>query len=772
MLCFFTGRTSRVVNSKLRLFRGHSSRLLPVVKRPSYTTTSNPNSPELRSQPTSLKAILHEVLDKSDSRKTEGGNVFFMPYDARDQMRNVLRIANGFALAIGNPNKKLPRGVVVYGISGGGKTRFALELPSLLLKACETPQQILDNEWPYETTEYKNSPIESENEDPKKVEPEFKLFLKSKVVKLKKALTGNVKQVYIDWIHNGQTFQEVERAWSPELILGLRTAAYYWYPHISYKTVCDKMNSHPFLQQFDLKKVLETIAKEDPNITALNIIMDEFQITTTETIQSRSSSAKDGELELLSRSLAHTLASTSRQFSDFFVFGTFAGTSIEPVTLLNNPTDDVFVRVPVQRLSITSVENIITNCLGNSSLEQKGFSALIKLVSGIPRAVEVLLLLLLKEPCTSIDLQSWHQRFLANYVNAFSSESLFNEKTGPQLWPLFLSAAGYNVYRLSTIGGTVQHPQTLENVLRSGVATVLSPSPKEKWLPVYQNITQIPEVRLLDVPLPWLMIASKLTLSGSIYSPKTKHNFSDSQAMTLQYQLYFLVNEAYITSYGFEKVALFHLVFRWNIFNFTEEGPTVRAASLFMGGLHQMAFGEIKFIKEQDLIKFHHASVQGVWAGPKKRGRKSKRSKMTGVVTEKKKKLLPFVRLVMTDIVRFDDMSPDHRGLLFGGTNMFDGHLRLWTQDGNGKKKIAIVWIDTKHTNTGETKLTVEEVEQISTKRRFLERSLPNFLHLAVKYSNRHYSGLIPSDPYTCVIDEAGLAYATAPVLNQLMERK
>ncbi len=111
-------------------------------------------------------------------------------------------------------------------------------------------------------------------------------------------------------------------------------------------------------------------------------------------------------------------------------------------------------------------------------------------------------------------------------------------------------------------------------------------------------------------------------------------------------------------------------------------------------------------------------------------------------------------------------MSPQTRGVVFGGTDLFDSHIRLWIKEGR-KKRRAIIWIDEKHTVPGSREVTLREVRKIIKKRKFLEEKLPQYVHLAVIYSNRAYNGGVPPDPNTCVIAKDGMSFSMSPLMNR-----
>jgi hypothetical protein len=70
---------------------------------------------------------------------------------------------------------------------------------------------------------------------------------------------------------------------------------------------------------------------------------------------------------------------------------------------------------------------------------------------------------------------------------------------------------------------------------------------------------------------------------------------------------------------------------------------------------------------------------------------------------------------------------------------------------------------------TGSTTLSTTEVAKIYAKRKFLEKKLPKFEHLAVIYTNREYTGPIPTDPNTCIIAKDGMSFAMSPTMKWVL---
>ncbi len=97
---------------------------------------------------------------------------------------------------------------------------------------------------------------------------------------------------------------------------------------------------------------------------------------------------------------------------------------------------------------------------------------------------------------------------------------------------------------------------------------------------------------------------------------------------------------------------------------------------------------------------------------------------------------------------------------------MFDGHLQLFNYD---TKQQVIVWLDAKHLaqKSGTGSLSKLEVNNLKDKLAKLAAGLPNFEHLLVVVSNRHYKYSEEDiNDKMCIIAHDGLSFGTSPWIS------
>ncbi len=490
----------------------------------------------------SLREILAETLQGVTSYQYTTGPELRLPYDSDSQIRNVFRITNAFVNSIGTRDKKRERAVIVTGISGAGKTRFLMELPGLILQACEYPEQIRSAltgdivQAPSSFQQYaQKRPEQSAPSNSSKHEvpnPDAKSF-EDKVQSLKAALSKNCKKIYIEWRHNDRVYLDsIERHWPSSVKLGLRVAAQYWFPNINFSIIRERMRTSPYLEKFTLLEVLNAMYREDESISAVYIALDEFHTTTQVQVPSERTNIGSAT-ELLSCSLARALVSAARMHGKCFVFGAIAGTALLAEDIIADTTDDTFIRAPVQLLSYHNVQNIIRRSdfdgtSGGEWLALKGFDALIKIVAGLPRAVELLVELIKEYQIlpANIDVCQWSAWFLARYEQKFNVAAVLSENSS-RVWALLLGVAGYNVASLNVITGTLDAPSTVASLEKVGFFSTVDKPVGSDWEKCYNACRRLRSITVLDVPLPLLLIMVRKMIQ--IRSPDPARTFSETE---------------------------------------------------------------------------------------------------------------------------------------------------------------------------------------------------------------------------------------------------
>jgi hypothetical protein len=515
-------------------------------------------------------------------------------------------------------NKKARSTGFIHGASGVGKTRFDLEFTSLLAdylaaSASSTPAQ--------------HQPARDSEES------------------LRAALK-NSKTVVLDLRHNGYAALEGDEfEWPPAVILGLRLAHQYWWPHVRYEDVRaafrQQATRDPTLwATFKLGRVLDatqqhkaapTRTDPSPRIPeVLHIAIDEIQTAFDMMVPyggSRSGAQSEPAAgaprrERLSTGLNRALQGAISQTRGFFVIGTLSGTAARHAAEMLDATDAATVSVLLSPLSPNAVRRVVASfglqpgqpqtVLGREWLHKGGkpFKRLLATTGGNPRVLECLEIVLEREgsPSRSLHLGRILTKLIDKVKWTFNAESW--GKHGSGQFGLLLALAGIPVTRESVIG--VEKPATPEQQprpitvaeLEKAGLVHLRPPPQSDLPDHWANTWNVKRRVVMEVPY----VVARAALAAAVYSTEHERELIEGADS--------LLIGFYPTPPSFERLALEHRVLRHNVASelARRQGLAyVEARDLFCGTICHRSLTELLFMPATDVRRVWGASASGVW---------------------------------------------------------------------------------------------------------------------------------------------------------------
>jgi hypothetical protein len=528
------------------------------------------------------------------------------PYQAQDRMAAVEALWKGVVRPswqafkhVSFGDKKRWSTGYIHGASGVGKTRFDLEFLDLL--ADYLTDQPADDE----------------------------------VVSLRAALK-NSKTVVLDIRHNGNRIKEDEAEWPPEVILGLRLARQYWFPHVSYSDVRFAFQFHarrdPTLwHTFALRSVLLAIEQHKATPTqgdpspripdVLHIAIDEIQTAFSFMVPYRGG-AQRSALEPLSTGFNRALQGAISESRGLFVLGTLSGTAVRHVTEVLDPTDATTTSVLLPPLSAKPVRELVASfrfklqvagqpvtVSGQEWLDKGGkpFERLLATIGGNARAIECLESVLKDEgpPSGSIRLNGISDKLTTAIAKMFNIDSWGRQGYGR--FGLLLALAGIPVTRESVVGfepGTPQQqrpqPITVADLERAGIVHLRPPplsdsDQPDRWV----NTWNVKGYSVMEVPF----VLAKAALDAM----QNDELLVDASSLLVDF---------YPSAASFEKLALEHRVLRHNVASewARREGRAyVDARDLFCGTICHPSFTKLRFVPAATVRSVLETCAAGVW---------------------------------------------------------------------------------------------------------------------------------------------------------------
>jgi hypothetical protein len=573
-------------------------------------------------------------------------------------------------------NKKAWSTGFIHGASGVGKTRFDLEFTSLLADylAASAP-----------STPAQHQPAQNDE------------------VESLRAALKNSKTVVLDIRHNGYALEGDEFEWPPAVILGLRLAHQYWWPHVRYTYVRTAFRQQaardPTLwATFELGRVLDatqqhkaapTRTDPSPRIPeVLHIAIDEIQTAFYKMVpcggsgrgEQPKSAAGDPLLEPLSTGLNRALQGAISQTRGFFVIGTLSGTAARHVVEMLDATDAATASVLLSPLSPDAVRRVVASfglepsqpgqsqtVLGREWLHKGGtpFKRLLATTGGNPRVLECLESVLEDEgsPSESLDLNNISANLIEMVKLTFNVESW--GKHGSGLYGLLLALAGIPVTRESVIG--VEKPATPQQQLRPITVAELErvglvhlrPPPRSNLPDHWVNTWDTEGSVVMEVPF--------VLAQAALAAAPRQHREHDRELIKGARRL---LADFYPTAASFERLALEHRVLRHNVASewARRQGRTyVEARDLFCGTICHPSLTELRFVPAAKVRRISGASAYGVWWT------------MTAKDGAQASKVPP-TSLTLRDGITVELSSAPPYAIFLSGSNAVDGLLneRLW----------------------------------------------------------------------------------------------
>lgn len=618
----------------------------------------------------------------------------------------------------------------IHGASGVGKTRFNLEFLALL-------------------ADYLTSDASKAYRSPD-----------DEVESLHAALK-NSKTVVLDIRHNGLALKVDETEWPPEVILGLRLAHNYWWPHVPYSEVYDafrwQVREDPTLWgTFSLGRVLFAIrqhkaapTRDDPSPripSMLHIAIDEIQSVFDTMAPYGGGSSVRSAPEPLSTALNRALQGAISQSQGLYVLGTLSGTAARHATEVLHATDATSTGVLLSPLSAKTVRQIVASfqfrfepqpgqpemVSGQEWLEKGGkpFERLLTTIGGNARALECLERVLKTQgsPSKPLRLNQITTELTKEVRNTFNIESWGRKGSGQ--FGLLLALAGIPVTRESVVAfeepSTPQQPPrpiTVAELEKIGVVHLRPPPPSDPGQPdSWVNTWDVQELAVMEVPF----VLAKAALDLAVKSKRHQRH----QLHQLLKEASRLLADFYPTAASFEKLALEHRVLRHNVASewARRQGLTyVDAADLFCGTICHPSLTELSFVPAATVRHVSEPAGAGVWWRAAKGG---------GPQASKE---VPPTSVILEDGTTVELGSTSPYALLLSGSNAVDGVLN--EQLSHTPPKNVRVYIDTKHTQIGapadDALSYSDDIKALISKRRYLAEQFPEEEHIMVITSNK-----------------------------------